>query len=1726
MPPCNDLHGRVISFKELGKTIPTRKKFLNKTIYKKVSNDLTNGKPLLFMPTSLWDTRPLQEAQYQKAKYVLTLFGILEDGRKMALKINNIEVYFEIKIPSKIKQDNISNFAENLFIELSMNGEQDLEKFNKRVGCNRKSEYGFKIEPIKYEVVTGKPLHLFQEHESYYARIYFDKLSHRKNAIEYIRALGYDTAHDDLNNYFRVASRDYLIPLANWLILSDYEFTTYDTYIKEDVLSISVNNIKQYSGPEEEHLVKDFTMTMAFDIETFNKKFREESEKTIIPMPGIAHHSMFMISMCFQWHTAKDQLLNVCLVDVPGAPHPDFLTIVCETEENLIRGFGQVCEKMRPDLIMGFNSDNYDWTWIIERGLKYDGVIAELNNCLNMTIKENLDDKDAMRDYVKSEIKIENGNNHPSTNLQVPGCIPFDVMIIFRQLYPTSEKYGLNFFLKENNLESKEDMLYREMFEIYDETKRLFDNKQKIPDELLEKVALIGKYCVVDSIRCHDLTKKRNVLQDKREIAILSYTSLHDAFYKANGMKVCNLVITEGNKRNLKISNINGTTKDSRKYPGAWVFPPKKGLYASKLSIDERIEKAKNGYKEHEPWLNESEESIEKYIEFISEHGATPDKEIVSKTDFPKHVKDMLIEPIGRPISGLDFSSLYPSLMMCYNLSPEYIIKDIKYAKEVNALKNPDGSKKHELHKIKFNYGDETIRAWSVRHDNKLDPTQPDFKFGLFPYILQRLFNDRKKLKKGSKEKKGLEHWGKILDAMKKLPAAELAKPEVMEEFENATFEYNALDSKQKALKVYMNTFYGCAGNQISPLFMLPVAGGITSAGQANIRKAYDHVVGKDCKVYYGDSVTPDTPILIRYTKGPLAGNIDIRTIDDIPGLEEFEEDNKWVEYPQFKPAETEPIRINKEQHLPYDGLETWTSLGWKKIKRIIRHKTQKKIIRINTHSGCVDVTEDHSLLTADRVALSPKDAKVGDELFHGFPEEFHSEPKFIENDIYYSERIPISILNASLEIRKNYFDIYYYPNGEKNKYYQKDDHNIFLRRMEFHIKGKLHAQCLYYLLRSIGYDNIDVRVLESRPSMYRVSICHKEIRNQIRKKFSVNINSENQYIEVYDIETEAGDFQAGVGELVLWNTDSLYISMPEQSYEEIDKLYYTRKLGKREYWEKMVDITFEVIKPINEEVNLMFKKDNGTDFLRMAYEESLFPCALLGKKKYYGIPHEFGPNFNPDIKDKNDPSKNDKFKLFIRGLDLKKRGVSELLVKICKDILLQSVDYENLLTLMEISTNAIDNFYKKDWSAPENIEAFTMTGIYKPNKQNVKMHTLKRRMLEERGIEIPAGERIKFIVTKKYPFKYDIRGRSTKISIGDQLELLETVLAENIPIDIDYYMDSSIAGQLARLICYHPDFQVPIADDTDLEQIKKAEDENIKLAKKFIKDYCKKFFQTHKDHGKVYKAIFNGSSKIVKERIIYGCGNNKANQDIVKLLGFSVDYEGELGEWLIDRVVKDVQQRKSNKKFGELYVENLLQPARLKSLGKTRTEYIHSLRTAYYSVLSKKNGGSDTINILTSSEKIYKERQQVLELRLRKSINAIRAVYQANNHIIEKVVTHIKKKLNISYIEEIEDPKNDIGSLISIDEEALAQIADEQISLKIEQMLKDMAELKYIYYNLIGNYTYIYRVRSIVDYLKTLRNKAIGNIKPLKKDTADAFIKRMISETLAEPLPKSLDWS
>src|SRR6266498_332283 len=85
-----------------------------------------------------------------------------------------------------------------------------------------------------------------------------------------------------------------------------------------------------------------------------------------------------------------------------------------------------------------------------------------------------------------------------------------------------------------------------------------------------------------------------------------------------------------------------------------------------------------------------------------------------------------------RPVTSLDFASLYPSLIMTYNLSPDKIILSRECAEQSDK----------RLHEISFKFNDRDILAWSIQHNNIFEEKD------LYANVLKYLYGKRVEMKK------------------------------------------------------------------------------------------------------------------------------------------------------------------------------------------------------------------------------------------------------------------------------------------------------------------------------------------------------------------------------------------------------------------------------------------------------------------------------------------------------------------------------------------------------------------------------------------------------------------------------------------------------------------------------------------------------------------------------------------------------------------------------------------------------------------------------------------------------------------------------------------------------------------------------------------------------------------------------------------------------------------
>ena len=520
------------------------------------------------------------------------------------------------------------------------------------------------------------------------------------------------------------------------------------------------------------------------------------------------------------------------------------------------------------------------------------------------------------------------------------------------------------------------------------------------------------------------------------------------------------------------------------------------------------------------------------------------------------------------PITALDFASLYPSIMRAHNLC---------YSTYVD----PKMPQYRNLPGVTYEtFGPHTF-AQGVP--------------SLLPVILNELAAFRKKAKKD-------------------MAAAEGTPLEAV---------YNG---RQLAYKISMNSVYGFTGASKGMLPLLAIASTVTFRGRQMIEETKNYVEEHfpGAKVRYGDSVTGDTPVLIR--------------IDDDFSRPEIQTlGTAWVPYPGFLKDGTD------KEMCDIVGVDSWTHLGWKPIKRVIRHRCSKRIYRVTSPYGQVDVTEDHSLLDENLKLLKPTQIQSFTKLLHtGFV-------------------------------------------GKRD--------------------GKTH----------------------------------------------VTLVQESCEDFVYDLETEAGTFQAGQGHLIVKNTDSVMVEFDVQGRKGQEAIDYSWQLGER----------------AAEECTKLFRAPNDLEL-----EKVYCPYFLYSKKRYAAKMYE-----------KKGEAVVFK-KIDVKGLQVVRRDTCMFVRKALKQLLNIVLESNDPRCAIDYARQSARDLLAGRVDLTELVMSKQLGNDYKTRQPHVEVRNKIRSRAP--GSEPRNGDRVQFLITKGAGL------------LCDKAEDPVFVTEKKVPIDYYYYFDH----QLQKPVC------------------------------------------------------------------------------------------------------------------------------------------------------------------------------------------------------------------------------------------------------------------------------------------------------------------------------------
>jgi DNA polymerase elongation subunit (family B) len=740
----------------------------------------------------------------------------------------------------------------------------------------------------------------------------------------------------------------------------------------------------------------------------------------------------------------------------------------------------------------------------------------------------------------------------------------------------------------------------------------------------------------------------------------------------------------------------------------------------------------------------------------------------------------------GSRIAVLDFASLYPSIMMAFNISYENLVYDSEYLDlpGIDYLTIPVNKS-------------ETVVLADVP--------------GLLPKLLRLLVDNRSMIKK----KMGKE-------------------PDV---FKRAIY-----DKEQLSMKTLCNATYGFCGAEKkgSLLAIKAIMYIVTSIGRYLQKQTSDHLATHyNIPSVYGDSVVGDTALVVR-----INGVVKVRSIDSL-----IEDEQEWLPHPGDK------------QKVELKGVDVWQDKGFTKVVRIIRHKCEKPIVRVLTNSGVVDCTDDHSLLSSSGEKVKPTGVKKGDKLLHSshfdvssmckslpwYQTEYTAKEAFVMGLFllhgscdafghfwtitHRDANVVIAVANCvitetkissnddglwtlelcdddHLKLKCRQYHKLFYEQGEKKLpdfILSADDEftTAFWSGYQesYNTATKVVLTALWLLAARLDKP---VQLCESSDGLYLVRQQSTDPQDCVQKNIRPNIEYKSDAV-VYDLETYNHHFGVGPGNLVVHNTDSVFVWVrhdDSMSLENICLDVGTRHnmdgyQGIRKFmWDQIVfyysernldiltaprqhqvnSILYLVYQKLSSEVSGIFRKEIILEFENMA--DNVWMSWV--KKNYC---YRFW--------DPNNPTKIKYVK--ITGMPVKKREYTPWTRNTLMTIT-NMIEYNQTEKIKQFLERQMNDLI----SGRIPIDQLKVSKSYKGEseyKHNRQPHLQVVLKIEKRHRRtVPPKSRVYFLVVNGSD-KFYMR-----------TETPEYVKKNNLQIDLVYYLKQQFYTPVKKLLTYHPE--------------------------------------------------------------------------------------------------------------------------------------------------------------------------------------------------------------------------------------------------------------------------------------------------------------------------------
>jgi len=647
---------------------------------------------------------PMKESLTSSHKVpIFRLYGVNEAGNSILAHLYGYVPYLYCSAPQGVKNSDLHKFKDALNhaarAEIKTKDTPDHVVLDIRL-VTKENVYGFhgnrKSQFLHIDVLLPK-------HISTVKRI----LETGFEFPGYGGVQGYQTYESNIDFEIRFMA-DMNIVGCNWIEIPKgvYKLREKKDYMSRCQLEIELNHKDLISHPAEGEWIKIAPLRiLSFDIECAGRKgvFPEPEKDPVIQIANMVIRQGDKDPFIRNIFT-----LNTCS-QIVGSQ------VLCyQKEDQLLTAWSDFVREVDPDIITGYNIQNFDLAYLINRArtLKAD-LFPYLGRLKNVKTTER-----------RVVLQSKQMGRRENKQINIEGRVIFDLLLVLVRDYKL-RSYTLNavsfYFLQEQ----KEDVHHS-----------IISDLQNGNDQTRRRLAV---YCLKDAYLPLRLIDKLMSIINYMEMARVTGVPLGYLLTRGQQIKVVSQLLRKCKEQDLLIPAMKVDANEE--FEGATVIEPVKGYY-------------------------------------------------------------------DVPISTLDFSSLYPSIMIAHNLCYTTLVRSKEHLPQggidVDYIQTPAGNY----------FVKSTVRR------------------GILPEILDNLLKARKRAKEMMKNEKD-------------------------------PFRYKVLDGRQLALKISANSVYGFTGAQVGKLPCLEISQSVTAFGRTMIEKTKQLVEEKyridngykhDAKVIYGDT--------------------------------------------------------------------------------------------------------------------------------------------------------------------------------------------------------------------------------------------------------------------------------------------------------------------------------------------------------------------------------------------------------------------------------------------------------------------------------------------------------------------------------------------------------------------------------------------------------------------------------------------------------------------------------------------------------------------------------------------------------------------------------------------------------------------------------------------------------------------------------------------------------